>query len=51
MSDKEKKVFVKPELIKFDKPLDEVTLSGCGTGYSDAECAEHVKGIVNNLFK
>ena len=27
----EKKVFVKPELIKFDKPLNEVTLSQCGT--------------------
>ena len=27
----EKKKFVKPELIKFDKPLDEVTLCGCGS--------------------
>ncbi len=26
MADKKKKVFVKPELIKFDKPLDEVTM-------------------------
>jgi hypothetical protein len=32
MSDKEKKVFVKPELIKFDRPLDEITLWGqCGS--------------------
>jgi hypothetical protein len=28
----DKKEFVKPELIKFDKPLDEVTLWQCGTG-------------------
>jgi hypothetical protein len=40
MTDKKKKKFVKPELIKFDKPLDEVTLcqsgspcnSGCDEG-------------------
>jgi len=32
MDDKKKKEFVKPELIKFDKPLDEVTLCGCGSG-------------------
>jgi hypothetical protein len=32
MDDKKKKVFEKPELIKFDKPLDEVTLWQCGTG-------------------
>jgi len=31
MSDKKKKVFIKPELIKFDKPLDEVTLCQCGS--------------------
>ncbi len=31
MSDKKKKVFVKPELIKFDKPLDEVTLCQNGS--------------------
>ena len=31
MSDKKKKVFVKPELVKFDKPLDEVTLCQTGT--------------------
>jgi hypothetical protein len=31
MTDKKKKVFVKPELIKFDKPLDEVTLQQTGT--------------------
>ena len=31
MDDKKKKVFVKPELIKFDKPLDEVTMGACGT--------------------
>jgi len=31
MTDKKKKVFEKPELIKFDKPLDEVTLGSCGS--------------------
>jgi hypothetical protein len=31
MDDKKKRVFVKPELIKFDKPLNEVTLCQCGT--------------------
>ena len=31
MDDKKKKVFVKPELIKFDQPLDKVTLSGTGS--------------------
>ena len=31
MAEEKKKVFVKPELIKFDKPLDEVTLCHCGT--------------------
>ena len=31
MADKKKKTFLKPKLIKFDKPLDEVTLTGCGT--------------------
>ena len=31
MSDKKERVFVKPELIKFDKPLDEVTLCQCGS--------------------
>ena len=31
MSDKKKKVFVKPELIKFDKPLNEVTMGHVGT--------------------
>ena len=32
MADEKKKVFVKPELIKFDKPLDEITLGGqCGS--------------------
>jgi len=31
MDDKKKKEFVKPEVIKFDKPLDEVTLWQCGT--------------------
>jgi hypothetical protein len=31
MTDKKKKVFIKPELIKFDKPLDEVTLCGSGS--------------------
>ena len=37
MSDKKEKVFVKPELIKFDKPLDEVTLSGSGTGPNNSD--------------
>jgi hypothetical protein len=31
MDDKKKRVFVKPELIKFDKPLDVVTLGCCGS--------------------
>ena len=31
MDDKKKKVFVEPELIKFDKPLSEVTMDGSGT--------------------
>lgn len=39
MDDKEKKVFVKPELIKFDKSLDEVTMSGCGTAPCDSKCS------------
>ena len=38
MSDKEKKVFVKPELIKFDKPLDEVTLCQTGTNHVGIDC-------------
>jgi hypothetical protein len=32
MADKEKKTFVKPKLIKFDKPLSEVIIDGSGTG-------------------
>jgi len=35
MSDKKKKRFLKPELVKFDKPLDEVTLCQSGTGGCD----------------
>lgn len=31
----DKKKFVKPELVKFDKPLDEVTMNACGTGCVD----------------
>jgi hypothetical protein len=37
MSDKKKRVFVKPELIKFDKPLNEVTLCGSGTGNCNSD--------------
>ena len=40
MTDKKKKEFVKPELIKFDKPLDEVTLCGSGTGPCNTGCDE-----------
>lgn len=32
-----KKEFVKPELIKFDKPLDEVTLCHSGSGGSQVK--------------
>ena len=32
MNKLEKKNFVKPELIRFDKPLDEVTLCHSGSG-------------------
>ena len=39
MADEKKKVFVKPELIKFNKPLDEVTMSGCGTAPCDSNCS------------
>ncbi len=35
MTDKKKKNFVKPKLIKFDKPLDKVTLCGCGSARGD----------------
>lgn len=36
MTDLKKKDFVKPKLVKFDKPLDKVTLCHSGTGdYSD----------------
>jgi hypothetical protein len=38
MSDKKKKVFLKPELIKFDKPLNEVTMNNCGTNHIGNEC-------------
>jgi hypothetical protein len=31
MSEEKKKTFLKPKLIKFDKPLDEVTLWQCGS--------------------
>ena len=34
----DKKVFEKPELIKFDKPLDEVTLGSCGSNHIRPEC-------------
>ena len=35
MDDKKKKGFAKPELIKFEKPLNEVTMAGCGSGCND----------------
>ncbi len=38
MADKKKKTFLKPKLIKFDKPLDEVTLCGSGTGNCNSVC-------------
>jgi hypothetical protein len=38
MDDKKKKVFVKPELIKFDKPLNEVTMTNCGTNHVGNDC-------------
>ena len=44
MNKPEKKNFVKPELIKFDKPLDEVTL---GSRYGSGGC-DHQDG--ENMF-
>ena len=36
MKELQKKKFVKPELVKFEKPLDEVTLCyNRGSGYKD----------------
>lgn len=43
MDDKKKKVFVKPDLIKFDKPLDEVTMGGCGSNNTCPKCVEVMK--------
>ncbi len=51
MADEKKKVFVKPELIKFDKPLDEVILSQSGSGPSDpGNSPFNLSEFLNNLF-